>query len=120
MKILIVDDVFIIRKHIENTLKSFDITELFEAENGVEAIAQCHKETPDVVFLDLNMPVLDGIDALPIIRKALPEALIITMSCVENQSPLIESLKVGADKYLTKPISYYQISEALEISTFKA
>lgn len=116
MKALIVDDVFIIRKHIENTLKSFDLVRVFEASNGIEAISQAYLHDPDVVILDLNMPVLDGMEALPILRKALPEALIITMSSEDNQAPLIESLKMGADKYLTKPLSHIQISEAMEIS----
>lgn len=113
MKILIVDDVFIIRKHIENTLKSLNLEDIIEAEHGIEAISQAYIHQPEVVFLDLNMPIVNGSECLNFLRRTLPEALIITMSHVDNQSPLIESLKLGADQYLTKPISVQQISECL-------
>lgn len=119
MKVLIVDDVFIIRKHIENTLKTYNVKEISEAGDGFEALEIAEQLRPDVVILDLNMPVMGGMEIIPHLKKMNPQSLVVTMSSIDNQSTLVESLKLGADHYITKPLSYQQISEVLEFSTFK-
>lgn len=119
MKILIVDDVFLIRKYIENTLKNYKYTSIYEAENGLEAIQVVEIEKPQIIFMDMNMPIMNGLEAIPYLRQILPDTFIVSMSSADNLSALVDTLSLGADRYITKPLSYYQIAEILEFSTFK-
>lgn len=102
-KILIVDDEKSIRNLVRSYLES-DSYSVLEADNGEKAIRLVREQTPDLVVLDVGMPVLDGIEALREIRTFSDVYVVMLTARAEEVDKLI-GLSVGADDYLTKPFS---------------
>jgi two-component system chemotaxis response regulator CheY len=104
--VLIVDDDPFIRKLIATTLEDVSGLDLVEAADGVEAVELAGRQAPVIVFLDLNMPRLDGIGAAAQMR-ALPgsEITTIVMLTAAGQEREREAREAGADLFLTKPFS---------------
>lgn len=73
-----------------------------EAENGEQGIAVAQRERPDVVLLDLAMPVMDGLTALPIIQESVPEAKIIVLSGFGTDRTVHAAMRAGASAFLHK------------------
>jgi DNA-binding response OmpR family regulator len=102
-KILIVDDVKSIRNIVRSYLEAEGF-EVLEAENGTEAIRLMRVSTPDLVVLDVGMPVLDGIEALREIRT-FSDVYVVMLTARSEEVDKLIGLSVGADDYLTKPFS---------------
>lgn len=103
-KCLIVDDSATVRRVIKQILVPLGI-EVREAENGQEALAMTSQEMPDVVLLDWNMPVMDGLTFLRNFRvSAAAQACKVIFCTTMNDLPQIEeALDAGADEYIMKP-----------------
>ncbi|MCR5107257.1 MAG: response regulator transcription factor [Lachnospiraceae bacterium] len=112
-QILIVEDDPPIRNLIATTLKTHDYKYLL-AKNGEEAIMQASTYNPDVVFLDLGLPDIDGVDIIKKIREwsVMP---IIVISARSEDEDKIEALDAGADDYLTKPFSVEELLARLRV-----
>jgi len=102
--VLVVDDSSAIRKVIGSLFRDLQFT-VAEAPTGAEAVEQCKKSVPDIVMLDWNMPVMDGITCLRELRAmAMPKRPLVVMCTTENQMAKIqEALAAGADEYIMKP-----------------
>ncbi|NMA64960.1 MAG: response regulator, partial [Clostridiaceae bacterium] len=79
-----------------------------------EAIELAKKLQPDVITLDITMPQLDGIKAVPEILKVSPDTKIIMVSAMGQQSMVIEAIKQGAKDFVTKPFEKSRVFQALE------
>jgi two-component system, chemotaxis family, chemotaxis protein CheY len=101
-KALIVDDEPHVRKYISLILKSLGATSLVEASNGREGFEAYTRENPDLVLLDVNMPVQDGIETLRQIRAHDPEALVVMLTSLANRQTVEEAADGGAAHYLRK------------------
>ena len=85
MTVLIVDDNSAIRKSVRSTVDGYDHLQVVgEAANGEEAIAQTAKLDPDLIIMDISMPVLDGLSAAEIIKKYHPLTRILMFSMADN------------------------------------
>lgn len=103
IKILLVDDHKMMRDGLRNTVKKQqDLTVIGEASNGKEAVEFVQKNSPDVVIMDVNMPIMDGIEATQHIMSAMPKVTIIGLSLHEGTTVKKNMLKVGAAAYVTK------------------
>ena len=102
-KILIVDDAAFMRMMIKENLKKAGYTEFFEAENGEEAIARFEQNSPDLVLLDITMPIKDGLTALQQIRERDADAKVVMCSAMGQENMVIESIKLGALDFIVKP-----------------
>ena len=102
-QILVVEDDPPIRNLIATTLKTHEYKYLL-AKNGEEAILQASSYAPDVVFLDLGLPDIDGIEIIKRIRERSNMPIIVISARSEDEDK-IEALDAGADDYLTKPFS---------------
>ena len=113
--VLIVDDQAMVRSGLRLILEAEDdINVIAEAENGVEGVRLARREKPDVVLMDVRMPVMDGLEATRKLR-AIPEFLnipIIALTATAGEDSKLETLNAGCTDYLSKPV---QISELLEI-----
>jgi DNA-binding NarL/FixJ family response regulator len=84
-----------------------------EAADGSEAIAQAATHQPDVVLLDLAMPVLDGLQALPLIRESAPDALVVVLSGFGADAMGEEAVRLGAATYVQKGVNPTELAEQL-------
>ncbi|HVT12671.1 MAG TPA: response regulator [Fimbriimonadaceae bacterium] len=101
-RILISDDAMFMR----NMLKNILIVEgyaIYEASNGEEAVKAYASYQPDLVFMDLTMPVMDGITAIKHIMGSDPNAKIIVCSALGQKNMVIEAIQAGARDYIVKP-----------------
>ena len=103
MRILIADDHEAVRKGVCAILSSRKDVEICgEAENGKEAIEKARTLKPDLVILDITMPVLSGFEAAREIRKTLPQVPILILSMHESNQLIEEAKKIGVQGYVTK------------------
>jgi two-component system, chemotaxis family, chemotaxis protein CheY len=101
--ILIADDSQFMRSHLKKLLGEYNFN-FFEAENGLQAINMYKSYSPDIVFMDITMPFLSGIDALKEIIKVDPKAKVVMCSALGQQSIIIDTIKYGAKDFVIKPI----------------
>jgi CheY-like chemotaxis protein len=105
--VLIVDDDQFIRKLIATTLEDVSGFELHEAADGVEALEVAQREHPSLVFLDVDMPRLDGIETCRQLRgdDATTSATIVMLTAASGDNVESDAEQAGADLFLTKPFS---------------
>lgn len=105
VKIALVDDEVLFRKGIAFLLQKEDNFEIiFEASNGEELISKLNssESKPDIIIMDLKMPVLNGVEATKIIRKSYPDIKIIALTSYDTKSFVANMIQVGAVAYLIK------------------
>jgi CheY-like chemotaxis protein len=105
--VLIVDDDPFIRKLIATTLEDVAGFELLQASDGEEAVEVAGRESPQIVFLDIDMPRLNGIDACRRLRQqpGSADATIVMLTAAAGDEAESEAVAAGADLFLTKPFS---------------
>ncbi len=113
LKVLICDDSILVRKKLTEVLKKAGITLLFEAKDGVQAVDTYKTIKPDLVFMDIVMPVKTGLDALVEIREFDPNAKVVMASTIGTQSHLVSAIKAGAYDFLQKPVKDEDINKIL-------
>ena len=114
-RVLIVDDVADLRMLLRMTLSGNEEFEVVaEASDGLEAIAQAERHQPDLVVLDLSMPVLDGLEALPRILEVAPDARVVVLSGFDESRMREPALAAGAVAYLQKG-DIFAVAEALKL-----
>jgi two-component system chemotaxis response regulator CheY len=102
-KILIVDDAAFMRMMVKDNLKKAGYTDFIEAGNGEEAMALYNEQSPDMVLLDITMPVKDGIETLTAIKQKNPAAKVVMCSAMGQESMVVEAIKLGALDFIVKP-----------------
>ena len=100
-KILIVDDSRTSRKMLRNILESNGHEIIDEAVNGQEGVQKFQALKPDVVTLDITMPVVDGVEALKMIKALDPESKVVMVTAAGQKNKMIECIKAGANEFLT-------------------
>lgn len=109
-RVLVVDDAANLRELLTVLL---DVEDDFEvvgtAADGVQALDRADALEPDIILLDLAMPVMDGLQALPALRERLPKARIVIFSGFEHEALAREALAAGADAYIEKGTSVMQL-----------
>lgn len=114
IRLAVVDDHEIFRFGVRKLLSTIRILEIVaEGINGQEAIEIAEKYHPDVFFLDIFMPKMTGIEAIPEIRRVSPDSYIIMLTAFEDFLHIEKALTAGADGYLTKGISPQILQEAV-------
>jgi two-component system chemotaxis response regulator CheY len=105
--VLVVDDDPFIRKLIATTLEDVSDFDLHEAGDGAEALDVARRERPSLVFLDVDMPILNGIDACRQLRslEQTERATIVMLTAAHGDSVERRAEEAGADLFLTKPFS---------------
>lgn len=126
IRIVIVDDHAMLRKGLAVFLKSYaDLKLVGEAMNGREALDVCRAKHPDIVLMDLMMPIMDGIAGTRLIRSEFPETQVIALTSFGEEKLIKDVLEAGAISYLFKKISAEDLAKAIRaardgIATFAA
>ncbi|MBI3394982.1 MAG: response regulator [Spirochaetia bacterium] len=117
MKILIVDDSQmmrgIVRQAIEDNVKNIQL-DIFDAANGQEALDRMKSDAIDLVFLDWNMPVLDGLAFVTKVRGDGLTTPIVMITSVTDEEKILEAGKAGVNSYIEKPIRGNQLWEQVK------
>ena len=113
-KILIVDDSPVSRQIVKKCLPKDQTFEIYEAGNGQDGLEQFKKNNPDVTFLDLTMPVMDGLEALGEIKKIDGNASVVVLTADIQQKTHDKVMDLGALMLVPKPVSAAVLEEALE------
>jgi NarL family two-component system response regulator LiaR len=115
VRILIVDDHGVVRQGLRMYLALDPELEVVgEAVNGAEALRLAHEQKPDVVLMDLLMPVMDGIAATAAIRRELPHVEVIALTSVLEDSAVYGAMRAGAIGYLLKDTEADELSRAIK------
>ncbi|MEU7785329.1 response regulator transcription factor [Amycolatopsis sp. NPDC049159] len=114
VRVLLVDDQALFREALGTLLATHDgIDVVGEAGNGEEALSQAAALTPDVVLMDLRMPVLDGVGATRRLRRAHPAVQVIALTTFDDDEDVFAALRAGAVGYLLKDVSSARLIEAV-------
>lgn len=115
INVMIVDDHVLYRAGVKTALSSKkDIKIIAEADNGVHLLSMLKVIQPDVILLDIQMPVMDGITALPEVKKLYPGIKIIMLTLLDDQSVITKLMELGANSYLVKTSDAEVIYEAIK------
>lgn len=114
IKVAIADDHALFRAGVKTALSSKkDIELIAEADNGMQLLHLLRHIEPDVILLDIQMPIMDGIQTLPEIRKLRPDAKVIILSMHNDHSMISKLMEIGANSYLTKNSDSETIYQAI-------
>lgn len=113
MRILLADDHQILRDGIRRGLENAGETVVGEASNGEEAVELATEHQPDVVLMDLSMPVMDGVAAARAIKEAAPKVKVVILSMHDDPGRTRDALAAGAVAYLTKGTSFADVLDTL-------
>jgi two-component system, chemotaxis family, chemotaxis protein CheY len=112
-KILIVDDAKFMRMTLSTILKKANHEIIGEAENGKEAVELYQMLKPDIVMMDITMPVMNGIEAVRAIKQEDANAKIIMCSAMGQQRMVVEAIEAGAADFIVKPFEESRVIEAV-------
>ncbi|MGN0696181.1 MAG: response regulator [Oscillospiraceae bacterium] len=114
MTVLICDDSLLARKKMVTFIKSLGVGTVVEAGDGEASVNMYKNHLPDVTFMDIVMPKVNGVDALKQILKINPDAKVIMASSVGTQENLKEAITAGAYDFLQKPLEENQVKTIIE------
>jgi len=115
IKVAIADDHTLFRTGVKTSLSMRkDIQMVAEAENGMQLLNFLKHIQPDVILLDIQMPIMDGFTTLPEIKKLYPEVKVIMLSMHNDHSIITRMMEVGANSYLTKDSDSETIYQAIK------
>ncbi|WP_409302758.1 response regulator [Peribacillus sp. SCS-155] len=116
IRTIIVEDQELIRKSLMIVLESkAEIKVIGLAENGQEAIRLCENEVPDVILMDIQMPVMDGVQATKIIKERWPETKVIILTTFQDITHVKNALNAGAEGYILKAVDPQFLIRGIEL-----
>jgi len=114
LKLLIVDDSFIIRQAIKKYLKKYNLEVVGTAENGKIALELFEKTNPDIVTLDITMPEIDGLTVLEEMIKINKDVKVMVVTALTDKATGLKAIKLGAKSYLPKPFTEEKLQESFD------
>lgn len=112
-RVLIVDDARIIRNILRTLMQKIGLRVVGEAVNGAEGVKLFGELRPDLVTMDITMPVMDGLTAARNILESDPRANVIMVTSVGQESIMKEAIKMGAKDFIVKPFNEHRIEDAI-------
>ncbi|WP_047981176.1 response regulator [Ornithinibacillus contaminans] len=112
-KVLIVDDAKFMRATLVSILTKDHHEIVGEAENGQEAVTLYKQTQPDLVIMDITMPVMNGIDATKEIMEYDPNAHVVVCSAMGHQKIVVDAIEIGAKDFIVKPFDEHRVLETV-------
>lgn len=114
IRILIAEDQLLVRQGLAALLKAEDVEIVGEAADGATAIDMARTLRPDIVLMDLSMPVLDGVEATRRLKRALPQIRVVILTVANCERRVAEALAAGADGYALKKLGHEELMAAIK------
>lgn len=112
-KIMVVDDAAFLRAMLKDILVKGGHEVIVEAKDGLEAVEKYRALRPDLVTMDITMPVMEGVEAVKEIRKLDPRANIVMCSAMGQKDLIIQAIQSGAKDFIVKPFQSNRVLEAV-------
>ena len=114
IRIIVVDDQAVVRQGFVSLIKTVpDMSVVAEGTNGREAVALYREHRPDVVLMDLRMPLMGGVEAIAAIRREFGDARVIVLTTYDGDEDIYRSLQAGAQGYLLKDMFFDELEAAI-------
>ena len=114
-RVLIVDDSIAVARQLEKIVNSDDLKFFGQGRNGAEAIKLCQQQKPDIVCMDMNMPVMDGLTALRNLMQLTPDLKVIMVTSLGGVGDkYTEAIRLGAKDVISKPFEKDSVLEMLK------
>lgn len=113
IRILIAEDQLLVRQGLAALLKAEDVEIVGEAEDGSAAVEMAKTLRPDIVLMDLSMPVLDGVEATRKLKRTLPQVRVLILTIANCERRVAEALAAGADGYALKKLGHEELMAAI-------
>ena len=118
IRVLLVDDQALFREGLDTLLSVHtDIEVVGQASNGQEAIDLALKIRPDVILMDMQMPILNGVGATRRLKKSLPQCRVIMLTTFNDNETIFDALRAGAVGYLLKDVGSAQLAESIRATS---
>lgn len=114
IKVLVVDDSFLVFKMIKRAIEPLEMEVVGHAENGKIALDMFEELSPDIVTLDMTMPIMDGLTTATHLLEKNPEAKIIFLSSIGDEDLLENARKIGIKHFIQKPINTEELVSAID------
>lgn len=111
-RVLVCDDSKFMRLHIRDILEKVGYNEIYEAENGEDALEKYEEIDPDMVFMDIIMPVKDGVSAVRDIIEYDSDAKVVMCSAMGQKPFILDAINAGAKDFIIKPFEAEKIAKA--------
>jgi two-component system invasion response regulator UvrY len=116
--VVLVDDHALLRSGLAGIVSELGYSVLYECDNGRQLIDQINKrETPDLILMDINMPVMDGFETTLWLKKNAPLINVIALSMIDDERSIIRMIRNGAQGYILKDISPAELKTAIDAVT---
>ncbi len=116
-RLVVVDDSMIARQNLKSILQDLGHEIIAEGANGLEGYDLYIQNKPDLIFLDVTMPVLNGIECLKKIRAQCPDVKAIFVTSVDKSKTQMEAIELGALGYLSKPFTRSVVQAAIRVAS---
>lgn len=113
IQVIIADDVLLDRKQLRSILEKIGLDVVSESSNGIHAFNEYRIFKPNLIFLDLHMPMMDGVTCMRRIKEIYSEARVILVGDEDHRRQIFEGLESGADEYIMKPFNVTQIEKVI-------
>jgi two-component system NarL family response regulator len=114
IRILVIDDQAVVRQGFVSLINTVsDMVVVAEGTNGQQAIELYREHLPDIVLMDLRMPVMGGVEAIKAIRREFPAARLIVLTTFDGDEDIYRSLQAGAQGYLLKDMFFHELEGAI-------
>jgi len=118
IRVLLADDQALFREGLDTLLSVFqDIDVVGQASNGQEAVDMALKTRPEVILMDMQMPILNGIGATRRLKQSLPECRVIMLTTFNEDETIFDALRAGAVGYLLKDVDSAQLAESIRATS---
>ena len=114
IKVLVADDVKLMRSLLRSSLASFECEIISEVDNGADVKEEVRQHNPDIVFLDINMPGKNGIEVLQELKEEFGDLFVAMISGHNSFNNIRRSIELGADGFVSKPYNAIKIREMID------
>jgi len=114
IKVLLADDVKVMRSLLKSSLSTFDVDIVSEVDNGDEVVDRVRELAPDIVFLDISMPGKNGLDVLQELKEKFSNVFVAMISGHNTFDNIKRSMELGADGFVVKPYTTIKIREMID------
>lgn len=119
LKVMVCDDSSLVRKQLKEIIEKCGHFEIVEAKDGKEAMNIIEEHIPDIIFMDICMPNMDGMEVIENISNLNTNTYIVVVSSLGTKEYFIRAITYGAKEFIPKPFTEAQIINALEKATQK-